>query len=214
VLADGGAPIALDVLLPPAPAIRGTVVDAFGRGVAGARVAACEGESAEAAMSDRSGRFELPASTTGCVATAEHARFSSAHPEVVRSEVIIRLATGGAIDGVAIDARGAPVPSFSVTIESFDPADGESAGASRAGEARSELRGRFRFDDLPAGTYVIRAGTAEGLTSEAQSVTVPRGKVVRGVALVLAGAASESESESESESSAGSTSDVAESGSD
>ena len=102
-------------------------------------------------------------------------------------ELVVRLSTGGAIEGTVVDTRGAPVNSFSVIIDSFTAADGESPQASRAGETRDELRGSFRFDDLAAGTYVVRAATADGLTSEPETIEIARGKVVRGVGLILAG---------------------------
>jgi hypothetical protein len=149
---------------------------------------ACEDAAAEAAISDAAGAFELPATTVGCVVNAAHPRFSSARPTTIESagDLAIRLGAGGAIEGTVLDDRGGPVNSFSVTIESFEPAEGESQESSRAGESRDELRGAFRFDDLAAGTYVLRAATPEGLVSEPETIVVARGKVAHGVALAFA----------------------------
>jgi Carboxypeptidase regulatory-like domain len=179
---------AVDVMLHASRPIRGHVTGPTGRPIAGARVTACEPGSKEAAISDAAGFFELPATTIGCAASAAHPRFSAARPTVIEAgrEVVVRLSTGGAIEGTVVDARGAPVNSFSVIIDSFTAADGESPQASRAGETRDELRGSFRFDDLAAGTYVVRAATADGLTSEPETIEIARGKVVRGVGLILA----------------------------
>jgi protocatechuate 3,4-dioxygenase beta subunit len=182
---DGSATI--DVTLRAAPPIRGHVLGPTGRPVAGARVTACEEAAAEAAISDAAGSFELPASVVGCTLNAAHPRFSSAVPRAIesRADLAIKLGAGGAIEGAVLDDRGEPVNSFSVTIESFDPGDGESQESSRAGESRDELRGSFRFDDLAAGTYVLRAATPEGLASETETVVVARGKVARGIALTF-----------------------------
>jgi Carboxypeptidase regulatory-like domain len=180
---------AVDVVLRASRAIRGHVTGPTGRPVAGARITACQDGSQEAAISDAAGLFELPATTIGCEASATHPRFSAARPAMIEAgrEIVVRLSTGGAIEGTVVDARGAPVNSFLVIIDSFAAADGESPRASRAGETRNELRGAFRFDDLAAGTYVVRAATADGLTSEPETIEIGRGKVVRGVGLVLAG---------------------------
>jgi protocatechuate 3,4-dioxygenase beta subunit len=183
---SGGA--TLDLRLRAARPIRGRVLGPTGQPVSGARIVACEDVAAEAAISDAAGAFELPATTVGCVVNAAHPRFSSARPTTIESvaDLAIRLGAGGAIEGTVLDDRGGPVNSFSVTIESFEPAEGESQESSRAGESRDELRGAFRFDDLAAGTYVLRAATPEGLVSEPETIVVARGKVAHGVALAFA----------------------------
>jgi hypothetical protein len=177
----------LEVTLRAARSIRGTVVGPTGRPVSGARVAACEERAAEAAVTDAAGSFELPASTVGCEAKAVHPRFSAAAPVPIEPgrDIVIRLAMGGAIEGAAVDDAGRPVNSFSITIDSFEPADGESGEVSRAGETKDELRGRFRLDDLAPGTYVIHADTPEGLATQPQGIELAKGKVVRGVSLVF-----------------------------
>ena len=133
------------------------------------------------------------------MASAAHPRFSTSRPSSIDAtrELVIRLAAGGAIEGAVLDERGAPVNSFSVTIESFEAAEGESQEASRAGETRGELRGSFRFDDLAAGTYVVRATTPEGRATEPVTIAVARGKVARGVALTFPKAEADSEPTSE-----------------
>jgi hypothetical protein len=176
----------LEVILRASRSIPGRVVGPTGRPVSGARIAACEERAAEAAVSDETGSFELPASTVGCEAKAMHPRFSAPLPVLIEPgrDVVIRLAAGGAIEGAALDAAGRRVNSFSVSIDSFDPAEGESV-ENHAGESQNDLRGRFRLDDLSPGTYVIHADTPEGLATPPQTIEVGRGKVVRGVTLVF-----------------------------
>jgi Carboxypeptidase regulatory-like domain len=174
----------LDFQLRASAPIRGRVLGPKGQPVAGARVGACEESAVEAAISDAAGTFALPATTVGCTVNASHPRFASSRPVIIDARgLTIRLGAGGAIEGSALDDAGAPVNSFSVTIESFEPAEGESQESSRAGESHDELRGSFRFDDLAAGTYVVRAATPEGLTTEPETIVVARGKVARGVVL-------------------------------
>jgi hypothetical protein len=137
----------------------------------------------------------------GCFAKAIHGRFSAAAPVPIEPgrDLVIRLATGGVIEGAALDDEGRPVNAFSVTIDSFEPAEGESAEVSRAGETKDELRGRFRLDDLAAGTYVIHADTPEGLASPPQTIELAKGKVERGVTLAFPKADEAEESASSSE---------------
>src|SRR5262249_7544924 len=127
--------------LQPAPPIRGIVVDGDGRAVTLAHVVACAGKEQEEALSDESGRFELPPLPAGCAASgarpltagcsigAYHPRFAASTRVRARAavEARIELEPGGAIEGVATDARGRRIASFSVTLTSFDPAPGELA---------------------------------------------------------------------------------------
>jgi hypothetical protein len=177
----------LDVALRASRPIHGWVVGPTGRAVAGARVTACENAASEGAVSDAAGGFELPAVTVGCTVSAAHPRFSSSRPATIELGrfVVVRLATGGAIEGAVVDERGKPVNSFAVTIESFEPAEGESRELGRAGESHDELRGSFRFDDLAAGTYVLRAAMPEGIVTEPSTIVIARGKVARGVVLAF-----------------------------
>src|SRR5207253_826048 len=130
------------------PALRGTVVDARGHAIALARVSACEGDDEEQTISDALGGFELPALTAGCSIRAHHPRFagSRAMPVPAAGDMTLRLEAGGAIAGIATDARGRPIASFTVALTSFEPAEGE-PDESRAGERHEELRGAFRIDE-------------------------------------------------------------------
>jgi hypothetical protein len=176
-----------DVRLHPAAVIRGVVLDSLGRPVEGAQISACQDKEQEGAISGRAGVFALPATTVGCTAGASHPRFATSRLTLIEAAhpLTLRLGTGGAIEGVAVDEHGKPIGAFSLTIESFEPAEGEPQSSSRSGETHDELRGTFRFDDLAPGTYVIGV-TAEGhAAAQSPPIEVGRGRVVRGVQISM-----------------------------
>jgi hypothetical protein len=185
----GGAMIVhRDLRLAPATPIRGVVLDSLGRPVEGAQVSACQDKEQEGAISGRGGAFTLPAITAGCSASASHPRFATSRLTPIEGgrPLTIRLGTGGAIEGVAVDERGRPLGAFSLTIQSFEPAEGEPQSSSRAGETHDELRGNFRFDDLAPGTYVIGVNAEGHAPAQSSPIEVARGKVVRGIQIEVA----------------------------
>ena len=176
-----------DLRLTPAPVLRGTVVDSLGRPVEGAQISACQDKEQEGAISGHGGVFALPAITAGCTVSASHPRFATSRSTLIEAgrSLTLRLGTGGAIEGLAVDERGRPLGAFSLSIQSFEPAEGESQSSSRSGETHDELRGTFRFDDLTPGTYVIGV-TAEGhAAAQSPPIEVGRGRVVRGIRISL-----------------------------
>jgi len=167
--------------------VHGVVVDPAGNGVAAARVSACPGKEAEAAISDASGAFQLPATVIGCSVTADHPRFSSARALRIGDgrDLVLRLGAGGAIEGTAVDERGKPLSLFSVTIASFEAQEGAPDVGTRAGELGNHRRGSFSIEDLAPGTYVLQV-SADGMVDAAsRPIEVGRGRVVRGVQIVM-----------------------------
>jgi hypothetical protein len=177
-----------DLRLAAAAPIRGVVLDALGRPVEGAQISACQDKNQEGAISGRGGAFTLPAITAGCTASASHSRFATSRLTTIKAggPLTIRLGTGGAIEGMAVDERGRPLGAFSLTIQSFEPAEGEPQSSSRAGETHDELRGTFRFDDLAPGTYVIGVSAEGHAAAQSSPIEVGRGKVVRGIQIEVA----------------------------
>jgi protocatechuate 3,4-dioxygenase beta subunit len=176
-----------DVRLAPAAAIRGVVLDALGHPVQGAQISACQDKEQEGAISGHGGVFTLPATTAGCTASASHPRFATSRVTPIEAgrALTLRLGTGGAIEGIAVDERGRPLGAFSLTIESFEPAEGEPSSSSRAGETHDELRGTFRFDELTPGTYVIGVTSEGHAPAQSSPIEVGRGKVVRGIQIAV-----------------------------
>jgi hypothetical protein len=178
-------PITRDLKLHSAPAVSGTVTDSEGRAVALAHVIACADEDEEQALSDSIGHFELPPLVVGCLVRAHHPSFAASRPVLIvhGRGLTIPLEPGGSIEGMATDHRGRPIGSFSVSITSYDPAEGE-LSEGRVGESRDELRGAFRFDALAPGTYGI-ALSADTREPWSTTVRVTSGKVARGLHAVL-----------------------------
>jgi len=176
-----------DVRLAAAPVLRGMVVDSLGRPVEGAQISACQDKEQEGAISGDGGFFVLPATTAGCTVSASHPRFATSRATLIEAgrSLTLRLGTGGAIEGLAVDERGKPLGAFSLTIQSFEPAEGEPQSSSRAGETHDELRGTFRFDDLTPGTYVIAVSAEGHPVVQSPPIEVGRGRVVRGIRISL-----------------------------
>jgi hypothetical protein len=175
----------LRVQLQAAPPADGDVLDPDGKPVR-ARVVACEGKPAEARVqTEDDGTFRLPASALGCGAIALHDEFgpSDLTPVVEGRRTELRLQAGGSIEGAVVDARGMPLPSFSVGIESFAGAHGSSA---RGTAPRNFEGGTFRWGALAPGSYVLSAAAPGTPPTRSDAVTVNGGSVTRGVRIVLA----------------------------
>jgi carboxypeptidase family protein/PDZ domain-containing protein len=175
--------------------IQGDVHGADGEPVS-ARIVACAGLASEvAATSAADGSFELPPKAIGCQAIAQMSGAASSEPVTVveGSPLHLRLRAGGAIEGVVVDDRGAPVPSFSIGIESFVSAKSVTAFGSfmqprydRGPRAFEDVRGAFRWDKLLPGDYVLTASVRGRPPARSVSIQVDSGIVARGVRIVLA----------------------------
>jgi hypothetical protein len=149
------------VRLTAAPAVEGDVLDSDGQPTSAA-IVACEGLPSEAhAASAKDGTFQLPSSTLGCSAVAQHDDYapSSSVPIVDGTRIVLRLRVGGTIDGIVVDEHARGVESFTVGIESFSGAQARSP-ASRGPRSFEDARGAFRWDKLAPGSYVLTAATS------------------------------------------------------
>jgi hypothetical protein len=168
-----------------APA-EGEVLDPDGNPIK-ARVVACDGQPAEAsAVSADDGTFQLPASAVGCSAVAQHDEYQASDAVVLveghRAE--LRLRPGGAIEGVVVDDTGAPVPSFTVGVESFSGAQTRSLRSTPPRKV-DDPRGAFRLEKLAPGRYVLGAGAAGKPPGRSDSIDVSGGVATTGVRIVL-----------------------------
>jgi membrane-associated protease RseP (regulator of RpoE activity) len=170
------------------------------RGVDGdpvrARVVACSGRPNEVATtSGDDGTFELPPSTIGCEAVAHMVGFapSEAATIVEGTRVSLRMRANGGIEGTVVDDRGEGVPSYSLGIESYVQASSGSAVAAwlqpkpdRGPRTFADVRGTFRWDNLPPGSYVLTASVKGRPPARSDSVQVASAAFTKGVRIVVA----------------------------
>jgi len=183
---DDQTEVVVRVRLMAAPPVDGQVLDTDGKPVR-ARVVACEDQPSEArTTSSEDGAFQLPPSAIGCDAVAEHAEYapSDAAPVVEGRGMVLRLHAGGTIEGVAVDDRGAGLPSFTVGIESFLPTRGRPFDRV-APRSFEDPRGSFRWERLAPGTYVLTASAPGRPPARSTSIAVRGGAVSGGVRIVL-----------------------------
>jgi hypothetical protein len=176
---------------PNEPTVRGVVVDADGKPVAGASVR-CADRELRAAGTDEEGKFELSPDAAGCRAVAL-GRTQSASEQVAMvagDGNRLVLGRGGAISGVVVDEKGAAVPGYVIAVESFVPRGGE--GAVPMGRPRriDDARGAFELTELPAGRYVLTASADARPPARSGSIEVEAGRTTHHVRLVLARGAS------------------------
>lgn len=82
----------------------------------------------------------------------------------------VRLARGRFLDGVVLDAQGAPLADVNVVLTVR--ADGPNGAPTASATRRTDDRGRFRVADLAGGTWTATATTSDGGRAEA-SVAAP-----------------------------------------
>ncbi len=161
--------------VPLAPTVRGRVIDGNGAGVARARVVVAGSSplfdvdvedapdpwsqamrGARSTWTDADGRFEVAAPDD-----IAHLRARASHPQLGKTSTVdvradadveLRLAATGAIEGVVRGASGNMVIAF--------PRDG-----GRQAAAIVDDSGRFRFEDLAAGSYMVSVGVGGKGTS-------------------------------------------------
>jgi uncharacterized protein (DUF2249 family) len=180
------AEIVVRVRLASAPPIEGDVHDADGVAVR-ARVTACAGQPSEVKTeSGDDGTFELPASAVGCQAVAEKDNVTPSDLVTVTAgaHVSLRLKPAGAIEGVVVDERGRPLPSYAVSIESFSAALNGRAGF-RGPKDFDDPGGAFRLENLQAGRFVLTATAPGKAPTRSDSIDVQGGATTRGIRIVL-----------------------------
>jgi hypothetical protein len=164
----------------------GDVLDPDGNPVK-ARIVACEGQPSESStVSADDGTFQLPPSAIGCAAIAQHDEYQASDAVVLAEgrRAQLRLRPGGTIEGVVVDDTGAPVPSFTVGVESYSGAQSRSLGGTPPRKV-DDPRGEFRLQKLAPGRYVLGAGAAGKPPGRSDAVDVAGGVATMGVRIVL-----------------------------
>ncbi len=172
--------------------VAGTVVDAEGQPVARAAVGCDDRGSHLTSSTDAEGRFRLPVEASGCSVVAHHPQHPSS--ERVRVEAgkdnVVKLGSGGAIEGVVVDPQGTPVPAYRLTVELFLPkTEGIDIGARGRPTRVDDAAGAFRLDKLPPGKYVLGANAEGHPPGKSDTVEVEVGQTTRNVRIALPRAA-------------------------
>ena len=175
----------LVVTLKKAQPASGQVVDGEGRGVADASVH-CE-DAPTTARTDADGKFELAVGAEGCDARALHADYGSS--DAVRitpgGKNVLELPTPGGIAGIVVDERGQPVPSYTIAVESFVPADKNTEGVGGNSKTISDPSGEFELTKMPGGRYVLTVGADGRPPTRSSGIDVESNRVTRGVRITL-----------------------------
>ncbi|MBW2455057.1 MAG: carboxypeptidase regulatory-like domain-containing protein [Deltaproteobacteria bacterium] len=175
----------VDVSLDDGDGVAGQVLDPDGKAVSRAQVGCiADFEAQRSATTDPYGRFELPAGSAGCKGVAKAQGFDDA------ARVVLELGTGNllvlsrlaSIAGEVLDSSGRPPRSFTIAVDSFQPAAGGEAAHSYR-HTFANPRGSFTVRGLRAGTYVFSLRLPRGEQLRTAPITVQRGEQRTGLRL-------------------------------
>ncbi|MEM7308449.1 MAG: carboxypeptidase-like regulatory domain-containing protein [Planctomycetota bacterium] len=196
----GGDPLELTLarILP----LRGRVVDADGAPITQFRIHGAQGADAMFGVGaeyrtwpfeDEDGRFaiedlepgtwELSASADGFSAS-ETRPFEAPVPEGAE-ELVFALAPSASIEGLVVDPYGAPAPGAKVSLELELAAMMRAMSTGGIPEVRCDAEGRFRMEDLDAGSLNLVASLDGFARSEAVPCEVEPGALLDEVVLQL-----------------------------
>ena len=161
--------------------VRGVVLDPAGNPVSGARVLPFPAES----TTDEEGRFDLPAAFGGPgflwaradgFGPSEVVEFDLEPGEGLDLE--LRLARPARITGEVLDPAG--LPEVGVEVDVSQIGNFWSKSRLRGGRTETDALGRFAFEDLPAGTFVVmvehRDRSVSGQKLRAEQLTLAEGE--------------------------------------
>lgn len=197
----------LDATLSRAKAITGRVLTPDGQGAAGALVeawASSKDDPVASAVAGPDGTFKLSKMLPGWYrlkGTMTRPRLASKPIDEVAADtsgIEIRLLPLGEVTGFVVDASGAPVKQFSVSLDPIIPTvrqpdrKAPTGGLSGVATEFEDEAGFFRVKDLEPGTYgiLVSSGnfapttgpqvTVDGSTSDVGAIRLKSGAVVAG----------------------------------
>jgi hypothetical protein len=175
-----------DLALEPGGAVVGHVVDHEGKPVPGAKVRCVDRPRLET-LADRDGVFELPEEAAGCDAIATHSPQGDS-PRVTLAlgpANLIAMSRPSSLAGFVVDASGHPVERFTLSIDSFQPAEKTQAPARRFRQTFTHPQGRFSILRVDPGTYVLEVRATGHAPARSPSILVRHGEDVRDVQIRL-----------------------------
>jgi len=182
----------LDLVMDLAETLLGEVRTSRGEPVADAEVAMSTDVGVAHARTDKGGAFTLPDLVPGGARLVVRATgFAPAEREV---EVVassnhrtnlprVELSDEGVAEGTVVDGRGDPVPGARVAKDQVPTF--LAVGATPAGIAVTDARGRFHLGGLPPGTLLLEAYAPDLGRATAQGVSVAAGRPTTGIVIRL-----------------------------
>jgi len=181
-------PTAARAVEEPRAGVGGEVLDPTGAPLPHAVIRCKLGEREIEGASDEAGHFQLGGDADGCVAVAHmmHLGPSAGVTLHAGAQNQLRLTPPMGIAGNVVDESGAPVMSYSLAVDSFEPAGGAGDGA--AAQPRQlgidDADGAFEWTELLAGRYTLAVGLAGGPLARSQPIDVTADRMTRGVRIV------------------------------
>jgi protocatechuate 3,4-dioxygenase beta subunit len=192
---DGSAASA-EITLAPAESVTGVVQSTRGDPIEDAEIVLYTPLGARHTRSRAGGSFELTDLGPGTARLVVQAPGFAAVQRAVTLEANrgrrpqaldrVELAQGGTVEGVVLDERGDPLAGARVA-QGIVPTY-LAVGATPAGVAVTDARGRFRLTDLPEGTVTLEAFAAD-VGRDHTDVRIASGETTRDVRITLAPAA-------------------------
>jgi hypothetical protein len=169
--------------------VTGVVLDPDGKPLKGAFVGCDDRDKELVATTDADGQFKLASQAAGCLAVSHHPDFTPSERMALVSgrSNTIRLRKAGGIEGVVVDEKSNPIPSYLVAIESF-MGTGESAETvPPTGQTRTiqDAKGAFLWEGLAPGKYVLTASAEGRPPARSAQIEVEAARVTRHVRIVL-----------------------------
>jgi hypothetical protein len=169
--------------------VGGEVLDPSGAPLPHAVIRCTLGEREIEGASDEAGHFQLAGDAAGCVAVARMTHLGPSAEVVLQAGAgnKLRLTPPTGIAGNVVDESGAPVMSFWLAVDAFEPAGGARDGG--AAQPRhieiNDADGAFEWTELSAGRYALGVSVPLGPLSRSQPIDVSAGTMTRGVHLVV-----------------------------
>jgi hypothetical protein len=175
-----------DTSAQPVGVVEGVVLDPDAHPAKGASVTCEDRDPPLATTTDDDGRFHLDADAAGCHAVARRADLFPSDPItlVAGSGNTLRFARGGGIEGVVVDERGGPVPSYLLAVESYV---GPATARVPTGQTKTlqDPRGAFAWSDIPAGRYMLTASSEGRPPARSGPIDVESGRTTAHVRITL-----------------------------
>lgn len=173
----------------PEGPVTGTVLDPDGKPVKGAFVGCDDRDKELATSTDADGHFKLASQAAGCLAVSHHPDFTPSERMalVAGRDNTIRLRAAGGIEGVVVDEKGTPLPSYLIAIESFMGTGEAAETIPPTGQARTiqDARGAFLWDGLAPGKYVLTASAEGRPPARSAQIEVEAARITHHVRIVL-----------------------------